>query len=260
MLFFVRKIIITILLFLIIISGLSLLVSSYSSNQDSISGAPPYGESEESAPELDFFSWVSNWKRPDGPPKVALQVGHYLNDNLPDELEKLRDSDGATGGGKSEWEVNLAIAEEAKKLLEEEGIVVGILPATVPASYWADVFIAIHADGSEDRTKRGFKIAPPWRDFTANAQKLVDDLYDSYSEATGFEEDENITVNMRGYYAFSWWRYEHAIHPMTTAVIVETGFLTNPSDRRLLISSPEIPAQGIAGGVIKYLISTGLIN
>lgn len=228
-------------------------------NNDEITGAPPYGEPEESAPELNKFSWIYDWERPDGPAKVALQAGHYQNDDLPEELKKLRTSDGATGGGKSEWEVNLAIAKEVKRLLAAESVVVEVLPATVPPKYWADVFLAIHADGSEDRSKSGFKIAAPWRDFTKKADELVGILYDSYSDATGFDEDENITVNMRGYYAFSWWRYEHAIHPMTTAAIIETGFLTNYSDRRLLINNPEIPAKGIAEGILKYLRSENLI-
>ena len=47
---------------------------------------------------------------------------------------------------------------------------------------------------------------------------------------------------------------------MTTAVIIETGFLTNPSDQKLLIATPEIAAQGIAGGVFNYLIGEGLLN
>ena len=71
---------------------------------------------------------------------------------------------------------------------------------------------------------------------------------------------DNITQNMRGYYAFSWWRYKHAMHPMTTAVIVETGFLTSPIDREVLIDSPEIPASGIASGIIKYLESESLVE
>lgn len=224
------------------------------------SGAPPYGVSEESIPNLGLFSFLDNWERPDVPVKVALQVGHYLNDELPDELEKLRNSDGTRGGGKNEWEVNAAIAKETAELLEEKGIEVDILPATIPPGYWADVFVAIHADGNEDSRKRGFKVASPWRDFSGDSKSLVTYIEESYEEETGFSKDINITRNMRGYYAFSWWRYEHSIHPMTTAAILETGFLTNPSDRKILINSPKIAARGIANGVIKYLSLEGLIT
>lgn len=221
--------------------------------EDVISGAPPYGIDEAEIPPLDPYAWVHDWVRPEGSARVGIQVGHWKNDELPQELERLRGNTGASGGGKSEWEVNLAIAEELRKLLEAEGITVEILPATVPEKYWADVFIAIHADGSLDASVRGYKFAAPWRDMTGKANGLVNRLNASYEEATGFNYDTNISRNMRGYYAFSWWRFGHAIHPMTTAVIAETGFLTNHLDRQLLINSPEIPAQGMAEGIISYL-------
>lgn len=236
------------------------LFSRYFETKKTITGAPPDGELEEESPLLGRLSWLENWQRPEGPPKVALQVGHWKNDELPEELEKLKVSGGSSGGGKSEWEVNLPIVEETAKILEQKGIEVDILPATVPPLYWADVFIAIHADGSTDTSKSGFKIAAPWRDYTGKAPDLVDYLESSYQEATSLPKDQNITRNMRGYYAFSWWRYEHAIHPMTTAVIIETGFLTNPSDRSLLINKPEIPAHGIAEGIHSYLINEGLLD
>ena len=246
---------------LIIILAFSLLVFN-SIKTDLITGAPPYGESETDIQKFLSVEWIKNWKRPEGPIKVALQAGHYRNNELPDELEKLRgNTTGSTGNGKDEWEVNLKIAELVAQQLKESEIDVEILPATVPKDYWADVFIAIHADGSLDRSKSGFKVAAPWRDFTGNANKLASNLETTYQEATGLSVDPNVTRNMRGYYAFSWRRYDHAIHPMTTAVIFETGFLTNSSDQKLLINSPEIPAKAIAEGVLNYLnINTLLID
>ncbi len=215
---------------------------------------------KESSPNINFISWLADWERPEGPAKVALQVGHWKNDELPDELYKLRANTGSSGGGKAEWEVNLAIALEIAEQLENHGIEVEILPATIPPLYWADVFISIHADGSPDSSKRGFKITSPWRDYTRKANNLVRILETSYGETISWEKDPNISRNMRGYYAFSWWKYEHALHPMTTAAIVETGFLTNATDRRLLIGNPEIMAQGIAGGVYEFLTNEGLIE
>jgi hypothetical protein len=231
----------------------------FSINQIVTGGAPPYGESKEDVPEPGRLSWLENWQRPEGPAKVALQVGHLRNDELPDELENLKTSGGSFGGGKEEWEVNLAIAKETAKILEQEGVEVDVLPATIPPSYWADVFLAIHADGSTDPSTSGFKIAAPWRDYTGKAASLVSLLENSYQEVTGLAKDPNVTRQMRGYYAFSWWRYEHAIRPMTTAVIIETGFLTSRSDQELLIATPEIPAQGIAQGILKYLEGRNLL-
>lgn len=225
-----------------------------------VNGAPPYGEALSDVPEtVEPADIWANWVRPEGPAKVGLQVGHWKNEELPKELEKLIGSTGASGGGKSEWEVNYAIAIETQKLLEAEGVEVDIIPATVPEDYWADVFIAIHADGSLDTSVSGYKVAGPWRSFRNSSNELVEYLDQSYKEATGLPQDPNISRNMRGYYAFSWWRYDHAIHPMTSAAIVETGFLTNYSDRQMLINSPAISANGIAKGTIEFLKSEGLL-
>lgn len=227
-------------------------------SQDKITGAPPNGASREESPE-NPYAWAANWERPIGPAKVALQVGHWKNDELPDELEKLRGNTGSTGGGKTETEVNLTIAEKTAEILRDQGIQVEILPATIPPRYWADVFVAIHADGSEDSYKRGFKVAGPWHDFSGNADSLVSIIRKNYAEDTGFIWDDNITRNMRGYYAFSWWKFDHSLHPMTTSVILETGFLTNYQDRQTIVNNPQIPAESIAKSLVEYLQSHSLL-
>jgi N-acetylmuramoyl-L-alanine amidase len=201
---------------------------------------------------------LTEWERPNVPPRVGLQVGHWQRENLPQELESLKDNTGATGGGKIEAEVALQIALEAKDILEANGVVVDILPSTVPVDYWADVFISIHADGSVDPTKSGYKVAAPWRDVTGKAERLSSLLEESYGDVTGMVLDTNVTQNMRGYYAFNWVKYDHAIHPMTPATILETGFLTSPKDQRLLIGKPTIPAEGLAEGVLNFLIEQGV--
>lgn len=193
------------------------------------------------------------WQRPTGPLRVGLQVGHLKTDELPDELEHIRIHGGGTkGGGKSEWEINQAIALQIKEILELKGVVVDILPATVPVNYWADVFLAIHADGNYDRTVSGFKAAGSWRDYTNKRDLLVTTLEEEYQKVTKMNLDTNITHNMRGYYAFNWMRYEHAVHPMTTMAIIETGFLTNSQDQKIIINQPKIAAQGIANGIMKF--------
>lgn len=217
-----------------------------------ISGAPPYGEFESEVPDTSPLALIKDWKRPEGPAKVALQIGHYKNDEVPEELKNLKNSTGASGGGKWEWEINYEIARLIADILMEDNVVVEILPATVPPKYWADVFMAIHADGSEDKNKSGYKFAGPWRDYTQKSNKLVS-ILEEYYEATGLVKDENVTRDMRGYYAFSWWKYEYAVHPMTTAVIAETGFLTNRKDQKLLINNPEIAADAIAEAILEYL-------
>ena len=204
-------------------------------------------EGNRSVKEDDF------WKRPEGPLRVGLQVGHWKNEELPDELERLRKRGGGSqGGGKKEWEVNLEIAKKVAKLLEDKGIVVDILPATVPEQYWADVVVAIHADGSEDPSTNGFKVAGPWRDITGKSSELANLIEQRYQQVTKMRIDPNVTRNMRGYYAFNWRRYRHSVHPMSTAVIIETGFLTNPSDRNILINKTSLVAEGISDALFDF--------
>lgn len=245
------------LLFFILLISLSLFLKFKNA---SIGGAPPYVFEDLNPPPEDRFAWLDAWKRPDGPPRVGLQAGHWKNNELPEELDRLKGSTGSSGGGKSEWEVNLEIAQKTKIILEEKGIQVDILPATVPPKYWADIFVSIHADGSLDPKTSGFKIASPRRDYSGKAEKLVNLMEENYRQATNLAKDPNITRNMRGYYAFAWWRYDHSVHPKSASVIVETGFLTSQQDRRLLIGNPVKAAEGIASGIIKFLESENLLE
>lgn len=247
-------------LFMLIISIGFVIVVGFKSRFSQQSGAPPYVLEDLQPPEVvDDYAQIRNWKRPDGPPRVGLQVGHWQSEALPEELQRLRTSTGASGGGKAEWEVNKAIAEETKIILEAKGVVVDILPATVPPDYIADAFIAIHADGSTDTAASGYKASGPWRDFTNKADALVQYIEAAYAKETGLEYDPNITRNMRGYYAFAWWRYEHSVHPMTPSIILETGFLTNPQDRTIIVNKPELSAKGLADGIIDYLTAENLL-
>ncbi|HWO07424.1 MAG TPA: N-acetylmuramoyl-L-alanine amidase [Candidatus Paceibacterota bacterium] len=192
-------------------------------------------------------------RRPPGPPRVGIQAGHWRLDEVPEELEGLRASSGARGGGYTEQETVLEIARRVKTLLESEGIVVDLLPATIPVDYVADAFVSIHADGSSSANVSGFKISGPRRDFSGKAEALVAALYDSYSDATGLKEDSNITRRMSSYYAFNWRRYDHALHPMTPAAIVETRFMTSATDRAVIVIKPQIAAEGIAEGILTFL-------
>lgn len=189
---------------------------------------------------------------PAGPPRVGIQVGHWKSSELPDELERLRTNTGAFAAGVSEVDVNLAVAQRVVALLEAQGLIVDLLPATIPPSYRADAFVAIHADGSTSAATRGFKIATPWRTSPAS-RHLLDSLIAEYASATALPQDDAITFNMRGYYAFSSRRFQHAIDRLTPATIVEMGFLSNAADRSMLVNRPEIAATGIANGIVRYL-------
>lgn len=212
------------------------------------------------AEDFDFdvftnpFKWWEPWTRPDGPVKIALQIGHLDQANVDAELESIRRNTGTSGGGFTELEVNTMIAQETKDILEGYGYTVELLSAAITPRYWADVFVSIHADGSTDKKASGYKVAAARMDQTGKADRLAALLEDAYDDFVDLPRDPNVTRNMRGYYAFNWRRYEHSIHPMTTPAIVETGFLTNAGDREIIAEQPELPAQGIAEGIRRFVV------
>ena len=187
------------------------------------------------------------------PWRVGIQAGHWQIDQLPDEQYRLRDDTGAQWRSVSEVSVNKEIAGRVVRQLQEAGVTAELLPATVPPGYDADAFVAIHADDGGGTDISGWKIATPWRSSEAS-RKLRDDIARTYGQASGLPEDRyGVSYNMRGYYAFSWTRYEHAVAPTTPAVIIETGFLTSAADRPLIVDDPERAARGISMGVIAFL-------
>jgi N-acetylmuramoyl-L-alanine amidase len=180
--------------------------------------------------------------------RIALQAGHWKAHEAPAELAGLRDN-GTHADGKAEWEVNLAIAREAATMLEELGYAVDILPAVVPPSYRAHLFISIHADGSKDPVASGYRVAAPRNDVTGRAERVAEVLEAAYGEATGLTRLPTVTRRMSNYYAFNFRRYRHALHPLTIGVILETGFLTNANDRRVIVDDPARAARGIVAAV-----------
>jgi N-acetylmuramoyl-L-alanine amidase len=191
------------------------------------------------------------WEPPPGTVRIALQAGHWRADEAPGELSGLRDN-GTAWEGVKEWEVNLRIARSAGAMLEEIGYEVDILPAVVPPGYRAHLFVAIHADGSNDPRASGFRVAAPRRDATGRASRAVEILEKTYAEATGLRRITDVTRRMSSYYAFNFRRYEHALHPMTIGMILETGFLTSPSDREVILKDPDRAARGIVEAIMAF--------
>jgi len=186
------------------------------------------------------------------PWRVGIQVGHWKIEDLPEEQYRLRGDTGAVWGSLTEADVNLRIAQDVVSQLQSAGVQVDLLPATVPPGYDADAFVAIHAD-SGARDLSGFKVSTPWRASRAS-KVLSDDVAGTYSQVTGLSMDRyGISYNMRGYYAFSYYRFDHAIAPSTPCMIIETGFLTSASDRQVIVDQPERAARGISEGIISYL-------
>lgn len=191
---------------------------------------------------------------PPGTKRVGIQIGHWFVGQLPPELQRL--SAGTSGGGWSEWEVNLLIGQRVVQMLQDAGVEADLLPATIPIRYRAHAFVAIHADGDASGALHGYKLARPGFSSIPEADdELVRIMYREYGAATGMPRDADVHISLRMtyYYAFNTRRYQHAIDLGTPAAIIETGFLTNGSDRAFLTGQPDASARGITNGILRFL-------
>jgi len=80
-------------------------------------------------------------------------------------------------------------------------------------------------------------------------------LRETYGAATGLRNLPVSTRRMRNYYAFNSRRYEHALHPMTIALIIETGFMTSARDREIILGAPERAARGIVEAIKAFSVT-----
>ncbi len=211
----------------------------------------------ESIRQLAFAQPVQASVASTGQKQVALQVGHWKMEEVPWELRHLDQHRQAQGGGKMEWEINLAITQETAKLLEAQGIGVTMLPAILPSIYKADVFVSIHADQNPSLPwKSGFKVAASAFDQSGKAKRLAQLLTQEYRKATWLDFETYIPSAMPYYYAFNSKKFLYAIHPQTPSAIIETGYLPNPRDRAIIFTNPQVAAQGIAQGILRFLEET----
>ena len=172
------------------------------------------------------------------PKKVGLVAGHWgygPGAVCPDGL--------------TEVEINLAIAQLVKSLLEDQGYQVDLLEEFDAAleDYLADALVSIHADSCDVPRASGFKIARVLKSALPEEEDhLVKCLREEYQAATGLSfHEHSITYDMREYHAF----YE--INSQTPAAIIETGFMA--ADREILLHQQDKVAQGIANGIIRFL-------
>lgn len=187
-----------------------------------------------------------------GPWVVAVQPGHWEANLLPHELWRLRADTGAQWGDIHEVDINRAVVSALIPMIEAQGWKAILVPATISPDLRADAFVAVHADSSSDTSRRGWKLAPPWRSSPAS-RALASAMSASFEAAPGLVRDSGgVTVNMRGYYAFNYRRFDHSTSPYTPAVIMELGFISNAGDRRLLTTDPAFFAGLILRGLEGY--------
>jgi N-acetylmuramoyl-L-alanine amidase len=206
-------------------------------------------------------------------PVIVLDPGHDLRANLQTEpigpgssTRKIKDGGGTRGvvSGLTEAQLNLAVAQRLRPLLERAGIRVvmtrtrtagtgmgNVARARIANRAGADLFLRIHADGSADPSARGTHTLYP-----ALRTGWTDDVYAESRRAAGIVQRElvrSLGLPDRGlqersdFTGFNW-----ADVPV---ILVEMGFMTNSTDDRLLGTAgyQRRAALGLCRGTLRYL-------
>ena len=196
-------------------------------------------DEEEAIPEqeLDFL--------------VVIDPGHQKEANLEQEPigpgaaeTKYKVTGGTTGvvTNKPEYVLNLEASLLLQEQLEERGIQVILTRNTndvdisnkeraeMANSYHADLFVRVHADGSESAETKGFSVLVPSQNDSYTAS-----IYQESNEAATFvinHVSPTITLNQTGLFyrsdmsGFNW--------SEVPVILLEIGFMTNPEDDRNL--------------------------
>ena len=206
-------------------------------------------------------------------PVVVLDPGHDLRANPSTEpigpgssTRKIKDGGGTRGvvSALTEAQLNLRVALRLRPLLERAGVRVVMTRTTTSRTSMGNVararianraraglFLRIHADGSTDRRARGTHTLYP-----ALRRGWTDDVYAASRRAARTVQAElvrGLRFPDRGlrersdFTGFNW-----ADVPV---ILVELGFMTNPTDDRLL-STPAYQrraAVGLCRGTLRFL-------
>jgi N-acetylmuramoyl-L-alanine amidase len=205
-------------------------------------------------------------------PLVCLDAGHGTPPAIGRQLEpigpgsrqlKIKDGGGAAG----EASVALAIAVRARRLLLARGYRVA-MTRTGPTIHLGDgdgniararfcnrrhaaLMVRIHADGSGDRSLHGVStLVPAWHrgwtdDIYARSARAGRALQQAVTTATGAANRG--VVQRSDLTGFNW--------ADVPAVLVETGFMTNPTESRRLKTGAyqQRVALGLVRGVAAFL-------
>ena len=204
---------------------------------------------------------------------VVIDPGHDLRANTQTEpigpgssTRKIKDGGGTSGvvSGLREADLNLKVALRLRMLLQQAGVNVvmtrtrtagtsmgNIARARIANRAGAALFLRIHADGSTDPTARGTHTLYPalrrgWTDDVyAESRRAARVVHADLRAALGFP-DRGLQERS-DFTGFNW-----ADVPV---ILVEMGFMTNPTEDRLLATAPyqRSAANGLCRGTLRYL-------
>ena len=202
---------------------------------------------------------------------VVIDAGHQAKGNYdkepvgPGATEmKTKVSGGTTGkiSGLAEYELNLQLALKLEEELQLRGYEVIMVRTThdvdisnseraeVANEAEADVFIRIHANGSEDSSVNGVMTLcqtpsnPYNSQYYEASRKLSDCVLDAFVEKTGAKKQRVWeTDTMSG---INW--------AMVPATIVEMGYMSNAEEDRKMADETyqKLMAEGMADGIDRY--------
>lgn len=201
---------------------------------------------------------------------VVIDAGHQAKGNSEQEpigpgasTTKPKVASGTSGSvsGLSEYELTLAVSLKLRDELKARGYQVVMVREThdvdisnaeraAIANASGDIFLRIHANGSDDSSVSGaLTMAPssnnPYvSNISSQCQKLSEDILQAFCQATGAKNrGVSITDSMSG---INW-----CTIPVT---IVEMGFMSNPTEDASMASEDYQNAMvnGIANGVDTY--------
>jgi N-acetylmuramoyl-L-alanine amidase len=205
------------------------------------------------------------------PPLVCLDPGHGTPPAIGRQAEPIGPGSGVLkikdgGGASGEAAVNLAIAKKTQTLLLRRGYRVAMTRTGSVFRYGnggniaraqfcnrrhAALMLRIHADGAADRSLHGFAtLYPAWH------KSWTDDIYTRSLKAARIVQAAAVRstgaadrglVKRTDLTGFNW--------ADVPAILVECGFMSNPTERRLLQSSAYEwkVARGLMTGAAEFI-------
>lgn len=206
-------------------------------------------------------------------PVVVLDPGHDARANAAtepigpgSETRKIKDGGGTHGAvsGLTEAELNLRVALRLRPLLARAGVRVvmtrtetegpsmgNVARARIANRAGAALFLRVHADGSQDPTVRGTHTLYP-----ALRRGWTDDVYAKSRRAAAVVQAELLRAlgfpdrglqERADFTGFNW--------ADVPAILVELGFMTNPTEDRLLARSEirQRAALGLCRGTLRFV-------